>query len=68
MASDLRVNCERCGRFTEYEVEQKRADGTALVSCVECGKRHGEDSVMFVDLSQTYRRDESGVLRDEVTY
>jgi len=65
---DLRLNCENCGRFTEYELEQERADGTELVRCAECGKRHGEASIMFVDLQETYPRDESGALIDEATY
>lgn len=65
---DLRLNCERCGAFTEYEVEQERADGTKLVRCDGCGKRHGEDSIFFVDLHETYLRDESGQLMDEATY
>lgn len=65
---DLRVNCERCGQFQEYEVEKERADGSLLVRCAECGKRHGDDSVMFVDLHRTYRRDESGALLETETY
>ncbi|AGM11183.1 hypothetical protein M197_gp18 [Haloarcula hispanica tailed virus 2] len=63
---DLRVNCERCGRFTEYEVEKRRADGSALVRCAECGKRHGEDSIYHVDLERAYRRDESGALVEDL--
>lgn len=68
MNKDLRLNCEKCGQFTEYDVEKERADGTQLVRCAECGKRHGEESVMFVDLHETYPRDESGALLDEATY
>lgn len=65
---DLRLNCENCGRFTEYEVEKERADGSQLVRCDDCGKRHGEDSIYFVDLHETYPRDESGALLDEATW
>lgn len=65
---DLRLNCEKCGRFTEYEVVKERADGTQLVKCDGCGKRHGEQSIFFVDLHKTYPRDESGALLDEATF
>lgn len=61
----LRLNCERCGRFTDYEAVSKRADGSALVVCDRCGKRHGSDSVFFVDLHSTYRRAEDGTLLEE---
>jgi uncharacterized Zn finger protein len=65
---DCRLNCIDCGRFTEYTVEQTRADRSLLVRCAECDKRHGEDSIMFVDLHRTYPRDESGRLAEEVTF
>lgn len=63
---DLRVNCERCGQFQEYEAEKEAADGSLIVRCAACGKRHSDASLYTVDLHRTYRRDESGELLEDL--
>ena len=63
---DLRLNCTRCGSFEEYEVEKKTSDGGQIVRCEECGKRHSDDSVHFIDPDRRYQRDEAGNLLEDV--
>lgn len=60
----LRLNCERCGRFTEYA--SKTGDPDSVVRCDECGKKHSTDSVYMADLHRTYQRDESGALVEDI--
>jgi uncharacterized Zn finger protein len=66
MAWDQRLNCTKCGRFTQYEVEQETADGGYIVRCESCGKRHGDTNIHTVDLSRRYKRDEAGNLLEDL--
>jgi len=60
----LRVNCNDCARFTEYR--RRDSDPQTVVRCDECGKKHSEASIYMVDLHQTYRRDETGALVEDL--
>lgn len=62
----LRLNCTKCGEFQAYEVEQATSDGSQIVRCDECGKRHSDDSVYMVDPDRQYERDEAGNLLEEL--
>lgn len=57
-----RLDCVRCNEFTEYHRDD--GDPDTVVRCDECGKRHSDDSVYFVDPDKRYERDESGVVYD----
>lgn len=60
---ELRLNCTRCGEFTEYYDESR---DNAVVRCEECDKRHSDMSLMMVDPDRRYRRDEAGTLVEDV--
>jgi len=59
---DLRLNCTRCGSFEEYET----GDKSSIVYCEECGKKHSDNSVHFIDINRRYERDEAGNLLEDV--
>ena len=59
---ELRLNCNRCGSFEEYD--RKETDPESVARCVGCGKKHSTDSVYMVDPDRRYDRDESGALID----
>lgn len=50
----FRLNCTRCGAFTEYE-EDKNS-----VYCEDCGKKHSHESTFAVNPEKDYPRDEAG--------
>jgi len=60
MTYETRLNCERCGQFTEFQNESK-----AVVRCGDCAKRHSVDSLHMVEPDKTYHRDETGELHEE---
>lgn len=62
---DLQLNCTKCGAFVEYLLEQKAADGSQIVRCDECGKRHSDENIYMVDRDRRYERDEAGNLLEE---
>lgn len=59
---ELRLNCTRCGAFTEYG--RRDDDPGTVVRCDACGKRHSTDSVFMVDPDRRHERDEAGTLTD----
>ena len=63
---ELRLNCNDCGAFEEYEVEKMASDGSVIVRCHECGKRHSDDSVYMVDADRDYERAEDGTLLEDL--
>lgn len=63
MRRELRLNCNDCGSFTEYD--RRTDDPKTVVRCGECGKRHSSDSVWMVDTATSYERDEAGVLLED---
>lgn len=61
---DLRLNCHRCGDFTDYH--RKNDDPQTVIRCGGCGKKHSTDSIFMVDLNRDYDRDESGTLLENL--
>lgn len=59
MASEIiiRLNCTRCGAFTDFDKESDH-----VVRCAACGKRHSTDSLHGIFEGATYERDEAGNL------
>lgn len=60
---DFRLNCSNCGRWTIPN--HKPGDPSHILRCDDCGKKHSEDSVFFIDLDRTWQRDESGALVED---
>ncbi|UBF23129.1 Zn finger [Haloarcula virus HCTV-16] len=59
---ELRLNCTRCGDFTHASIGSTKN----VVVCDDCGKRHSQDSLHFIDLDKDYERDESGQLIEDL--
>lgn len=62
----LRLNCNRCVRFTRYDEEQTASDGTVIVRCGRCGKRNSDANIHMVDPNRRFARDESGELLESL--
>lgn len=60
---DLRLNCHKCGAFTEYE--RRKNDPKTVVRCGGCGKKHSTDSIFMVNPVKDYDRAEDGTLIEE---
>ena len=61
---EMRLNCTNCGDFTH--AHRKRGDPDTVARCNDCGKKHSNDSIHFVDLNRDYERDEDGELTEDV--
>ena len=59
----FRLNCTRCGEFTEYHHEEET---NHIVLCADCYKRHGTASTFAVKPGKSYSRDEAGELMESV--
>jgi len=58
----LRLDCERCAAFTEYERDDENRE---MVYCDGCGKKHSSGSLYRIDPHADYPRDESGELLEK---
>lgn len=61
---DMRLNCSACGDWTIPI--QRATDPSHIFRCDDCGKKHSEDSVHFIDVERSYERDESGALVEDL--
>lgn len=61
---DLYLDCVDCGEFTEAYT--KKDDPDSVVRCNECGKKHSDNSLYFVDPNANHERDEAGNLIEDL--
>jgi len=60
---DLYLNCTKCGEFTV--ALQMKDDPKTVVRCKDCGKKHSDNSLYFVDPDDDHERDEAGNLLED---
>ncbi len=63
MDLEEKLNCERCGEFTDWYLDE---DNKNVVRCENCDKRHSRNSIYSIDSNKEYKRNQQGELLEDV--